>query len=111
MYIQPYEPRELNVGASSSAGYQAPGTTSTDELGEIDGPWSNALPNFGDAQAALNDGPLGELGLAPMLQNLTGMMQQLVQMMQALLGRMSGGNELRRLPEGSACGCAVPPKS
>lgn len=119
MYIQPYEARELSFGASSFAGYPASNASAIGESDAIDRPWTDSLPEFSDTEAALDDGPLGQFGLAPMLQNLTGMMQQLVQMMQSLLGRMNGGSELpgmlgssepRRVPEENCGGCTQLPR-
>jgi hypothetical protein len=118
MYIQPYEPRDLSLGASSFGGYSAASAATAGESDAIDRSWTDTLPEFGDAEAALDDAPLGEFGLGPMLQNLTGMMQQLVQMMQSLLGRMTGGSEPpgmfghaepHRLPS-EDCGCTQLPK-
>lgn len=115
MYIQPYEAHELTLGAPSLGGYP---TATAAAAGESDAIDRGTFPEFGDAEAALDDGPLGELGMGPMLQNLTGMMQQLVAMMQSLLGRITGGGEPsgmaghaepHRLPE-ETCGCTQFPK-
>ncbi len=99
MYIQPYEPQEFGLGASSMSGYAASGEACTPPETPFGGdsvtrslPWTQTLPGLTDASGSLDDAPFGSLGLGGMLSNLTGMMQQLVQMMQSLLGRMSNGN-------------------
>lgn len=85
MYIQPYEP--AFTGAAPACTPETP-AQSGDPITTL--PWTDQLPELGDAAGALNDAPLGSLGIGSMLTNLTGMMQQLVQMMQSLLGRMNG---------------------
>lgn len=97
MYIQPYEPQEMfgtpalpGYGASGASGACAPhGPPNDDAITTL--PWTQEMPELGDAAGALNDAPFGSLGIGSMLSNLTGMMQQLVSMMQSLLGKMEGG--------------------
>ena len=100
MYIQPYEPQELDSTTTSPfSGHAAPGDVDSPNSAPFGGdsidlafPFNGELPEIADGSSALEDGPLGSLGLGGMLMNLTGMMQQLTQMMQSLLGGMSNGN-------------------
>jgi hypothetical protein len=121
MYVQPYEPRDVSFGPGAFGSYPTAATTPA-ESDSVADPWNDEPAQFGDAEGALEDGPLGQLGIGVMLQNLTGMMQQLAQMMQSLLGRVGGnagngpgsGHGLfghvspRPLP-GDHCGCSQSP--
>lgn len=111
MYIQPYEPQEMNFGAPALTGYGTPpacppATSGDDAITTL--PWTQGLPELGDAAGALNDAPFGSLGIGAMLSSLTGMMQQLVQMMQSLVGRMGG--EASNPGSGNAGGCTQGPR-
>lgn len=96
MYIQPYETQDTLYGPAASQEFGAlaacaPARASIAGDGVSSTmPWTQEIPELGDAAGALEDAPFGALGLGPMLSNLTGMMQQLVQMMQTLVARMGG---------------------